>query len=74
MPRRSRMKNQCLLKRGVHLDLASLQHKLVDSRPAAIALKQNTLLEAGSTHRLFRDSPGRRVVRGMPDPSKWAQP
>jgi len=60
-----------LLKRGVRLDLASLQHKLVASRRGGYCFEQNTLLDAAlgalgfSVTRLVA-----RVVRGMPDPTE----
>jgi N-hydroxyarylamine O-acetyltransferase len=60
-----------LLKRGVQLDLGSVQKKLVDSRRGGYCFEQNTLLEAAlqalgfSVTRLVA-----RVVRGMPDPTE----
>jgi N-hydroxyarylamine O-acetyltransferase len=58
-----------LLKRGVHLDLASLQHKLVDSGRGGYCFEQNTLLEAGLNALGFSVTPlVARVVRGNPNP------
>ena len=60
-----------LLKRGVRLDLASLQHKLVHGGRGGYCFEQNTLLEAGlrslgfAVTRLVA-----RVVRGAPDPTE----
>jgi N-hydroxyarylamine O-acetyltransferase len=60
-----------LLKRGVRLDLASLQHKLVHGGRGGYCFEQNTLLEAGlrslgfGVTRLVA-----RVVRGAPDPTE----
>ena len=60
-----------LLKRGVKLDLASLQHKLVDGRRGGYCFEQNTLLEAGLNALGFAVTPlVGRVVRGMPDPTE----
>ena len=58
-----------LLRRGVSLDPAALQQKLVDRRRGGYCFEQNGLLEAALQALGFSLTPlVARVVRGMPDP------
>lgn len=58
-----------LLKRGVQLDLASLQHKMVGGKRGGYCFEQNTLLEAGLNALGFAVTPlVARVVRGHSNP------
>jgi len=60
-----------LLKRGIKLDLASLQRKIVEGRRGGYCFEQNTVLEAGLKSLGFAVTPLiARVVRGMPDPAE----
>jgi N-hydroxyarylamine O-acetyltransferase len=60
-----------LLRRGVDLDLAALQQKMVDGRRGGYCFEQNTLLEGGLAARGFAVTRLiARVVRGMPDPTQ----
>jgi N-hydroxyarylamine O-acetyltransferase len=63
-----------LLKRGVRLDIASLQHKLVRAGRGGYCFEQNTLLEAALNALGFSVTPlVARVVRGLPDPAGAAR-